>query len=65
MSNVVEILRPIRTDELVALSESDPELSLLDHGEGWMLVSWRKDDEEATFELAHGRITVTSPSDRA
>lgn len=65
MSYVVEVFRPVRAEEFLALAESDPELSVQEQGEGWLTVSWRKGGEEATFELAQGRISVTSPSDHA
>jgi hypothetical protein len=65
MSYVVEIFRPIRAEEFRALAEDDPELSVREQGDGWLTVSWRKGGEAAIFELARGRISVTSPSDPA
>jgi len=65
MSYVVEVVRPIKADELIALAENDPELTLLERNENWLAVSWRSEDEEATFELSQGRVSVTSPIDKA
>ncbi len=65
MSYIVEILRPIRKEELLAIVGSDSELAVLEEGDGWVDVRWARGDDRAVFTLAQGRISVTTPGDGA
>ena len=65
MSYVVEILRPIRKEELLEVIEGDPELSIPRQGDAWVDVEWSREQEQELFTFAQGRIAVTTPDERA
>lgn len=62
MSYLVELLRPIRKDELLAIVGDDSELSIVAEGEDWLAIAWSRGDEQALFNFARGRLSLTSPS---
>jgi len=61
MSYIVEVIRPIGKEEVVALVRTDNELSVLAEGENWADIAWFRGDEHAVLNLAQGRITVSTP----
>ena len=63
MSYVVEIIRPIRKDEILAIANEDGELTIIDEGENWIRLSWARGKETAEFSFQKSRITVTTPRD--
>lgn len=65
MSYIVEVIRPIRKEEIVSLVRNDSELSIIAEGEKWVDVAWSRGDEQAVFNFAPGRISVTTPSEGA
>ena len=65
MSYFVEIIRPIRVEELLSIVENDITLSILDQGENWIVFSWADSEEQAEFDYSQGRISITSPNDSA
>ena len=65
MSYFVEIIRPIRTEELLSVVEKDDSLSVLDQGENWIIFAWDSSGEHAKFDCSQGRISITSPTDSA
>lgn len=42
MSYLVEVIRPIRKEEVVALVHADGELSVVAEGDSWVDVSWTR-----------------------
>lgn len=65
MSYVVEVIRPIRKEEVVDLIPNDSELSIVAEGENWLDVLWSRGREQAVFHFAQGRITATTPNEAA
>ncbi len=65
MSYVVEVIRPIQKDEVLTLIHDDAEMSVIAEGENWIDFAWSCGAEQAIFNFAQGRISVTTPSEEA
>lgn len=65
MSYLVELLRPIRKDELLAIVDDDAELSVVAEGDDWLAIAWSRGDEQALFNFARGRLSLSTPSQAA
>jgi len=65
MSYVVEIIRPIREAEVIAIAKRDDSLTILGQGENWLELEWVQGDEKTQISLAQGRMSVTTPTHKA
>ena len=65
MSYVVEIIRPIGQEEILALVQADEELSVLASGEDWVEISWKRKSFTDSIYYAQARLTCTSPGSEA
>ena len=65
MSYVVEIIRPIGKEEVLALVQADKELSVQASGGDWINISWTRDSYSDSIYYAQSRLTCTSPGSEA
>ena len=61
MSYVVEIIRRISKEEILALVRADEELSVLASGDHWIEISWKRNSCTDSIYYAQARLTCTSP----
>jgi hypothetical protein len=65
MSYIVEIIRPIKKEEVIRLAGADDSLVVDSEGEDWLELNWTGEKETANFSYSQSRLVVTTPTDEA
>ena len=61
MSYVVEIIRPISKEEILAIVDEDEELSVIASGDEWIELIWIRNGCTDSIHFAQSRLICASP----
>jgi hypothetical protein len=65
MSYIVEIIKPIKKEDVIGVLEMDDSLAVNDEGADWLEVKWTGENETAIFSYSQSRIEITTPTEKA
>jgi len=65
MSYIVEIIKPIKKEDVIGVVDADDSLVIDSKGDDWLEIKWTGKNETAIFSYSQSRIAITTPTKEA